>query len=170
MIFYHFTELRVFRTAIAFASGEQGSVRALAELQRLSRAKMITRSDLKKIARARLRDAEILSRSRRYEGAMYLCGYAVEIALKARICQTLSWPGYPSTGGEFQNYQSFRTHNLDVLLRLSGVEERVKTTLMAEWSAVATWDPEARYKPIGSATRQAAELMLGSTRILLRAL
>jgi HEPN domain-containing protein len=133
-------------------------------------AKMITRSDLKKIARARLRDAEVLYRSRRYDGAIYLCGYAVELALKAKIYKTLSWSGYPSTGGEFQNDQSFRTHNLDVLLRLSGVEERIKTILMTEWSAVAAWDPEARYKPIGSATKQAAELMLASVRVLLREL
>jgi HEPN domain len=131
---------------------------------------MITRLDLTKIARARLRDAEVLYRSRRYDGAIYLCGYAVEIALKARICRALSWPGYPSTGGEFQNYQSFRTHNLHVLLRLSGVEEKVKTTFMTEWSEVAAWDPETRYKPIGSATRQAAALMIASARILLRAL
>jgi HEPN domain len=131
---------------------------------------MITRSDLIKIARARLRDAEVLYRSRRYDGAIYLCGYAVEIALKVRICRTLSWPGYPSTGGEFQNYQSFRTHNLHVLLRLSGVEERIKTTLMTEWSAVAAWDPEARYQQVGSATRQAAELMITSARVLLRVL
>ena len=34
------------------------------------------RSDLSKIARARLRDAEVLYRSRRYDGAIYLCGYA----------------------------------------------------------------------------------------------
>ena len=131
---------------------------------------MILRSDLRKIARARLRDAEALFRSRRYDGAMYLCGYAVEIALKARICRTLAWPGCPSTGGEFQNDQTFRTHNLDGLLRFSGVEERVKTTLMIEWSAVAAWDPEARYKPTGSATKQAAELMIASARVLLRAL
>jgi len=131
---------------------------------------MIARSDLTKIARARLRDAEVLYRSRRHDGAVYLCGYAVEIALKARICKTLSWSGYPSTGGEFQNYQSFRTHNFDVLLRLSGAEEKVKTTLMTEWSAVAAWDPEARYKPIGSTTRQAAELMIISARTLLKAL
>ena len=131
---------------------------------------MITRSDLTKIARARLRDAEVLYRSRRYDGAVYLCSYTVEIALKARICKTLSWSGYPSTGGEFQNYQSFRTHNFDVLLRLSGAEEKVKTTLMTEWSAVAAWDPEARYKPIGSTTRQAAELMIISARTLLKAL
>ncbi|MGE3535969.1 MAG: HEPN domain-containing protein [Candidatus Tectimicrobiota bacterium] len=127
---------------------------------------MITRADLRKIARARLKDAEVLCHARRYDGAVYLCGYAVEIALKARICRTLSWPGYPSTKGEFQNYQTFRTHNLDVLLRLSGVEEKVKTTLLAEWSAVVSWDPEARYKLIGSATKQDAELMITAAKIL----
>ena len=131
---------------------------------------MITRSDLTEIARARLKDAEVLLHSRRYDGAIYLCGYAVEIALKAKICLTLSWPGYPSTRGEFQNYQTFRTHDLDVLLHLSGVEERVKTTLLAAWSDVAAWDPEVRYKPIGSATKQDAELMIASAKVLSRAL
>lgn len=100
----------------------------------------------------------------------YLCGYAVEIALKARICRTLSWSGYPAMPREFQNYQAFRTHNLDVLLHLSGVEERIKTTLLAEWSVVATWDSEVRYRPIGSATKQRAEDMIAAARALARAL
>jgi hypothetical protein len=41
---------------------------------------------------------------------------------------------------------------------------------MTEWSAVAAWDPEARYQQVGSATRQAAELMITSARVLLRVL
>ncbi len=131
---------------------------------------MIDRLDLKKIARARLKDAEVLLRSRRYDGAIYLCGYAVEIALKAKICTTLHWAGYPSTRGEFQNYQTFRTHNLDVLLSLSGVEEKIKTNFFTVWSAVAEWDPEARYKPIGSANKQDTELMIESAKTLLRVL
>jgi hypothetical protein len=79
-------------------------------------------------------------------------------------------PAIPSTSGEFQHYRTFQTHNLDVLLHLAGVERKVKTTLFAEWSAVATWDPEVRYKPIGSATKQDAELMIAAARSLLRAL
>jgi len=78
---------------------------------------MLDRSELKKIAQARIEDGEVLLSSHRYDGAVYLCGYAVEIALKERICRTLSWPGYPSTRREFANYQSFRTHNLGVLRR-----------------------------------------------------
>jgi hypothetical protein len=131
---------------------------------------MLTRGELRRIARARLRDAEILLAAGRYDGAVYVCGYAVEMALKARICRALHWEGYPSTRREFQNFQSFRTHNLDVLLSLSGVERRIKTHFLAEWSAVVTWDPEVRYKPVGSAARHDAELILASARDLLRVL
>ena len=57
-----------------------------------------------------------------------------------------------------------------MLLSLSGVERKIKTNFFAEWSAVATWNPEARYKPIGSVSKQDAELMIESAKILLRAL
>jgi len=131
---------------------------------------MLKRTELKKIAQARIEDGEILLNSHRYDGAIYLCGYAVEISLKERICRTLGWDGYPSTTKEFTNYQSFRTHNLDVLLRLSGSEHKIRTEFLAEWSAVAEWDPEIRYKPIGSATKQGAELMIESSKKLLSVL
>jgi hypothetical protein len=128
---------------------------------------MITIAEFQRIAEARIEDAEILCRSGRYDGAIYLCGYAVEIALKARICKTLTWKGYPSTKKEFENYQTFKTHNLDVLLSLSAVESEIKTNLLAEWSAVATWDPKVRYEPIGSANKQDVEFMIESAKALL---
>src|SRR5579871_2363921 len=109
---------------------------------------MISRSDLRQIARERLKEARVLLRAGRYDGAVYLGGYAVECALKERICRTLKWPGFPQTRNEFQNYQSLKTHDLDVLLSFSGVEARIRTNYLAEWSAVADWDPEARYNPI----------------------
>jgi hypothetical protein len=99
---------------------------------------MISRNDLRKIARARLKDAEILYAGKRYDGAIYLCGYAIELALKARICQTLKWAGFPSTNKEFEGYQSFKIHRLDVLLRLSGQDIKVKTKHFADWSTVVT--------------------------------
>lgn len=88
---------------------------------------MLSLTELRNIAEARLGDAEILFAAGRLDGAFYLYGYAIELALKARICLTLGWSGYPSTNYEFQNYQSFRTHDLDVLLHLSGVESFVKS-------------------------------------------
>jgi hypothetical protein len=128
---------------------------------------MLAITDLEKIATARIKDAEILLNARRYDGSIYLCGYAVEIALKAQICKTLGWSGYPSNKREFENYQSFKTHNLDVLLRLSGIEQKIKVELFAEWSSVAAWDPEIRYKPIGSATKEETNLMIDSSKKLL---
>jgi hypothetical protein len=84
---------------------------------------MITARNLRAIARARLRDARVLLRARRWDGAVYLCGYAVELALKARICQTLKWAGFPETPAEFKGLQSVKTHDLEMLLHLSGIED-----------------------------------------------
>jgi len=129
---------------------------------------MLMRDELLKISRARLRDSELLFKSKRYDGAIYLCGYALEIKLKLRICKTLGWSGYPSTNKEFENLQSFKTHKLDILLRLSGVEDKLKRRFLADWSVAATWDPEARYKPVGTATKNDANSIIESTKILLR--
>lgn len=131
---------------------------------------MVTRTELRKIARARLKDAQVLFRGRRYDAAIYICGYAIEIALKARICRTLRWSGYPSTRSEFEQYRSFRTHDLEALLHLSGIEDRIRANFVAEWLAVTAWDPEARYQPAGSAKKEAAELMLESAKSLLSAI
>lgn len=128
---------------------------------------MIQRNELRKIARARLKDADILMASRRYDGAIYLCGYAIELILKARICRTLKWQGYPSTNREFQNYQSFRTHDLDVLLHLTGLEQKIKTNFFAEWSAVAQWNPAARYQPVGTARKNDADIMISASKTLI---
>ncbi len=117
-----------------------------------------------------MKDAKVLFGSRRYDGAVYLCGYAVETALKARISKTLGWAGYPATRKEFENLQTFKTHSLEVLLTLSGKERRIKIHFFSEWSAVAAWDPEARYKPIGTVKAADAKLMIESARILVRAL
>jgi hypothetical protein len=51
---------------------------------------MIDNDELHRIAQARLEDAEALFRSGRYDGAIYIGGYAIEMALKARICETLN--------------------------------------------------------------------------------
>lgn len=130
---------------------------------------MLTRQELQKIARARLQDAEALYQSSRYDSSIYLCGYAIEIGLKYKICGTLRWKNFPPDGS-FHGLQSFKTHSLDVLLKLSGVEDKIKKNFMAQWSIVAKWDPEARYEKVGSATKQRAKLMIEATKILLGAL
>ena len=129
---------------------------------------MIPRNELRKIAQARLKDSEVLYNAQRYDGAVYLCGYSIELALKARICRTLKWPAFPSTRAEFSSYQSFRTHDLDILLSLSGVETKIKTQFLAEWSTIATWDTEVRYESIGTARKSDAFNMIESAKTLLK--
>ena len=131
---------------------------------------MLRRNDIRKIAKARLKDAQALFGARRYDGAVYLCGYAVELGLKCRICRSLKWDAFPSTQNEFGNYKTFKTHNLDVLLDLSGEESKIKTDFLAEWSAVAEWDPEVRYNPSGIISRSDAQAMITATTALLRVL
>jgi hypothetical protein len=53
-----------------------------------------------------------------------------------------------------------------VLLMLSGQEKRIKAERLLEWSAVATWDPEARYKTVGQFDSEAVAVMLASVIIL----
>jgi HEPN domain-containing protein len=131
---------------------------------------MLTRSELRRIARTRFQDAETLFRGRRYDGAIYLCGYAVELTLKARVCRTLRWAAFPQTNNEFQQLQSFKTHNLETLLRLAGREDKVRIRHLADWSVVVNWNPESRYEPPGTATRVSALSMIGATRRLMSAI
>ncbi len=131
---------------------------------------MISVAELDRIAQARLGDAKALLAAGRHDGATYLCGYAVEVALKARICRTLNWPEFPSTGSEFQTYRSFHTHELDVLLRLSGQEARVKQQHFTDWNTVAMWKPESRYNVVGTAQKSDAEAMIRAAEQLLKVL
>lgn len=124
---------------------------------------MLTEKTLRTIAKARLGDALVLAQSERYDGAIYLSGYAIEISLKARICKTLNWTEYPSKG----DYQSFRTHKFEVLLHLSGIENKIKTKYLADWSEVIQWNPDARYKAIGTASKDDADSMIDSVKSLL---
>lgn len=87
-------------------------------------------------------DAEVLRAAHRFDSAIYLCGYAVEIQLKVAVCRTLGWAGFPSSRREFEDLRSFKTHDLVVLLHLSGREQEVSNLYPNEWKEVITWDRE----------------------------
>ena len=56
------------------------------------------KTEIEKIVQARLKDAEVLFEASRFDGSVYLCGYAIELGLKARICRVLQWDEYPTSG------------------------------------------------------------------------
>lgn len=128
---------------------------------------MISLLELNNLCTDRLEDARTLFQAGRYEGAFYICGYVVEMGLKMRICRTLNWTGYPNTANEFKNFTSFKTHDLEVLLHLSGIEITIKEKFFSEWSVVISWNPEIRYSS-EKRSAQNVELMLTSSQTLLK--
>ncbi len=129
---------------------------------------MITRADLRKTAREYLVAATLLRDSRKDDVAVYLCGYAVEIALKDRICRTLRWQGFPNTKKEFEGLSSFKTHNLGILLQLSGADSRIHPALAVDWATLTKWDPEQRYSPRGTKTRADADDMIAAAENIMK--
>ena len=129
---------------------------------------MITLEELQNLSRERLEDAKVLYEAERLKWAFYTCGYAVELALKKKICETLRWKGYPNTNVEFNLFKSFKTHDLDVLLHLSSVEDEIKggTTEFSDWSVISSWDPEVRYS-LEIQTKEQIRSLLDVIEILL---
>jgi hypothetical protein len=131
---------------------------------------VLTISDLEAISAARLQDAHVLNAARRFDGAYYLAGYSVELALKARICKSLNWADFPVTNKEFERFRSFKVHDLEVLLKLSGLESVIKDKQLAEWGVVKAWQPEVRYRQVGFADEIATTAMLDAVLSLMREL
>lgn len=130
---------------------------------------MITLETLQNLSRDRLDDAKALYKAGRYDGAFYICGYAVELGLKKKICETLKWDGYPDSDKEFGQLKSFKTHGLETLLHLSGVENQIKEEMFTEWSIVVSWNTDIRYSS-QKRTEQNAKLLLESAEALLKKL
>lgn len=108
---------------------------------------VITLEELQKLSQDRLKDVKVLYETGHFDWAVYTCGYAVELALKKKICETLRWKGYPSSSKEFEQLKCFKTHDLGALLHLSGVEDKVKEGIegFQDWSIIASWNPDMRY-------------------------
>jgi hypothetical protein len=116
----------------------------------------LTRDQLKTMSREFESEAHLLHSAGRWHGSYYLAGYALELALKARICRHLAIADYPSE-------QYFLTHDLTRLRLLAGLAGQFATPqLAANWSTAAGWKPDVRYWPIGAITEQLASDMLGA--------
>jgi HEPN domain-containing protein len=128
----------------------------------MAKANSLTRKQLQELARLRLKEAEALHGAGFYDGSVYLAGYAVELALKARICRLLRIPEYP------QQLNSFKVHDLDQLKVLAGLTDAISITknkdLFDNWSKAVNWDPEQRYEKSGTYNAATAKVILDSIR------
>jgi hypothetical protein len=121
------------------------------------------------MARARLNEADILFDNGKYDTSWYLCGYAIELTLKARIATTLRWGGWPQAPREVDgvDLRAFHIHSLGPLLSLSGRMNKIKGAYRTDWTIVMDWTVEDRYRSIGTTTKADAQQMLLSARTLM---
>ena len=108
----------------------------------------MNREDLKNLSRTRLKEAKILHKKGQYDGAAYLIGYALETALKARVCRILD-ADYPDTGDLGKVY---KTHDFDQLIRLGGIRKKfddklvVDFTFQSNYNKINGWKESWRYE------------------------
>jgi HEPN domain-containing protein len=121
---------------------------------------MPSKTELKKLARTRLKEAKVLYDKGFYDGACYLAGYVIELALKARICKILDLDQYPESG---EISKSFKIHKLDDLLKLAGLQKKFDTAkvaqpnLLTNWSITTKWSENFRYLPVGNSPKITAK-------------
>ncbi|MBM3237308.1 HEPN domain-containing protein [Candidatus Poribacteria bacterium] len=96
-----------------------------------------TTAQWRHLANQRLDDATVLlvSRKRRYNGAVYLGGYAIECSLKAAICILKNLPTLP---------EEYKTHALDDLLTAAGL--KLPNHLVRKFLVINSWSVDIRYQ------------------------
>lgn len=125
---------------------------------------MPTRIELKRLCILRLKEVKVLYDKKLYDGASYLAGYVIELALKARICKILD-SDYIVSGNLGR---AFKTHNLEELLLLSGLSNKFSLEmsenrdLQVNWSVVLSWNESFRYLPVGSSSKSDIEDLINA--------
>lgn len=107
----------------------------------------MNRTDLQQLAETRLREARILLDAAEWAGAYYLCGYAVECALKAVIAAQVSAGDFPDK----RLATAAHTHDLPTLRGLAGLDEnlaagKLNPSQSANWQVAKDWRETARYE------------------------
>ena len=113
--------------------------------------------DLKDLAETKLRESKALLDAGFPDGAYYLAGYVIELALKARICKILQWDTYPHQDIKEIN-KEFKTHKLYQLILLAGLSKDLENKKLNDkfsenWSLIADWNESMRYKKSTGKTR-----------------
>jgi hypothetical protein len=118
---------------------------------------MTTPQEIQDTADLRLEEAEGLVSIGFPDGAFYLAGYAAELYLKSKICETLKLPNfYDQYAPKSDLSKTFLVHNLERLMLLSGLLsafEAAKATdplFLADWQTIQTWSEKNRYDIRGS--------------------
>lgn len=108
----------------------------------------MNRDDFKQIAKIRLKEARTLLKNGNYDGAYYLCGYAVECGLKACIAKKTKRFDFPDEKTVKNSY----THDIEQLVGVAGLKQDLQNEMRSNrqfavnWAVVKDWDEVSRYE------------------------
>jgi HEPN domain-containing protein len=112
----------------------------------------VNRKQLQNVAKARLKDAKALLGRKRWAGAYYLSGYAIECGLKACLLRYLGESDAVfGESGYLKKLADCWTHDLVKLVNLAGLDaefgtaRRANPALEAHWGVVKDWMETSRY-------------------------
>jgi len=110
-----------------------------------------SRAEFQELSEQRLAEAKVLLDQGKWDGAYYLAGYAVELALKACIIKALlATDEFPEKGFTNDCY----THAVGKLVKLAKLKDAQKIAtdadpdLLANWTLAEAWSEEKRYHRI----------------------
>lgn len=107
----------------------------------------MNRADLQRLSRMRQLEAQVLLNAGHFAGAYYLLGYAVECALKARLCKKVKHHDFPDRDLALKSF----THDLQALINTAELKTELDAEIKANpqfrlnWGVVAEWSESSRY-------------------------
>lgn len=129
---------------------------------------MIPIADFEQTAREKLLDAKCLLDGERFDGAIYMAGYALEIAIKVKLCHSKEMPAFPDTYNEWKDVagalkkfdntwkkpdnafdkesKSWKEHLSEELVEK--LDEPLKSQILVDrdWNKVRIWSVDLRYR------------------------
>ncbi len=108
-------------------------------------SQLLNYKDFKRLSILRIMEAKVLFDGKKYSGAYYLAGYSIELALKALWCKKVPAQSFVP---DRKIYNYLYTHNLNDLLSVSGIKNKLLTNISREtnWSIVKDWSEKTRYQ------------------------
>lgn len=107
----------------------------------------MTKTELEFLSELRLKESKILFENQAYQGSFYLCGYAIECALKACIAKSFRENEFPNKKLVNDSY----VHDLNQLLKLSNLSMQFQLDVKSDpkldihWAVVKDWSEKFRY-------------------------
>lgn len=108
----------------------------------------MNRTELQELSKIRIKEAKALLDKGLYDGAYYLCGYAVECALKACIAKNVKQYDFPDKKVVLDSY----THNITKLAQVAiliselSQEKHRDSQFEINWTLAERWSEESRYR------------------------